>query len=208
MRSEIVERLLNDTCEVCGSQGTNTDASYTKTTRPEQKGQKGDAALDENHDMHANARAYHSAKRVMMTFITIGQGYRDKETGEPDEAISFTSGSEGGWGKRPAMDLARSLPSTHEDPATGEAREALRPAPVYGLQRRATRRRGHPGDHRPRAPLHAHRAVCPPGGRHAQPPHDPPRAPACMLHARHRYAASAEPGVLPEPGSLLRDRLS
>ena len=46
----------------------------------------------------------------MKTFTIIGQGGRDTETGEPDEAISFTSGSEGGWGKRPAMDLARSLP--------------------------------------------------------------------------------------------------
>ena len=46
----------------------------------------------------------------MTIFITIGQGYRDTETGEPDEAISFKSGSEEGWGKRPAMDLARSLP--------------------------------------------------------------------------------------------------
>jgi hypothetical protein len=32
------------------------------------------------------------------------------ETGEPDEATSFTSGSEGGQEKRPAMDLARGLP--------------------------------------------------------------------------------------------------
>ena len=47
----------------------------------------------------------------MMTFMPIGQGQRDKETGEPDEAISFKSGSEEGWGKRPAMDLARSLSS-------------------------------------------------------------------------------------------------
>jgi len=47
----------------------------------------------------------------MTIFITIGQGYRDTETGEPDEAISFKSGSEEGWGKRPAMDLARSLSS-------------------------------------------------------------------------------------------------
>jgi len=46
----------------------------------------------------------------MMTFITIGQGRRNKETGEPDDAISVTSGSEGGRGKRPAMDLARGLP--------------------------------------------------------------------------------------------------
>ena len=51
----------------------------------------------------------------MTIFITIGQGYRDTETGEPDEAISFTSGSEEGWGKRPAMDLARSL-SSAQDP--------------------------------------------------------------------------------------------
>ena len=52
----------------------------------------------------------------MTIFITIGQGYRDTETGEPDEAISFTSGSEEGWGKRPAMDLARSL-SSPQNPA-------------------------------------------------------------------------------------------
>ena len=50
----------------------------------------------------------------MTIFITIGQGYRDTETGEPDEAISFTSGSEEGWGKRPAMDLARSLSSAQD----------------------------------------------------------------------------------------------
>ncbi len=53
--------------------------------------------------------------------MPIGQSQRDKETGEPDEATSFKSGSEGGWGKRPVMDLARSLPSDHEDPETGEA---------------------------------------------------------------------------------------
>jgi hypothetical protein len=47
----------------------------------------------------------------MTTFTIIGQGYRDTETGEPDDATSVTSGSEGGWGKRPAMDLARSLPT-------------------------------------------------------------------------------------------------
>ena len=51
----------------------------------------------------------------MTIFITIGQGYRDTETGEPDEAISFKSGSEEGWGKRLAMDLARSL-SSAQDP--------------------------------------------------------------------------------------------
>ena len=36
------------------------------------------------------------------------------ETGEPDEATSFTSGSEGGQEKRPAMDLARGLPYLNE----------------------------------------------------------------------------------------------
>ena len=35
----------------------------------------------------------------------------DKETGEPDDATSIPSGSEGGWEKRPVMDLARSLPN-------------------------------------------------------------------------------------------------
>jgi len=40
------------------------------------------------------------------------QGQRDTETGEPDDAISIKSGSEGGWEKRPAMDLARSLPNS------------------------------------------------------------------------------------------------
>ena len=39
------------------------------------------------------------------------QGQRDTETGEPDDAISIKSGSERGWEKRPAMDLARSLPN-------------------------------------------------------------------------------------------------
>src|SRR3989442_15589988 len=47
----------------------------------------------------------------MTTFMPIGQSQRDKETGEPDDATSITSGSAGGWEKRPAMDLARSLPS-------------------------------------------------------------------------------------------------
>src|SRR5215468_8308550 len=50
----------------------------------------------------------------MMIFMPIGQGQRDKETGEPDDATSITSGSEGGWEKRPAMDLARSLPCIDE----------------------------------------------------------------------------------------------
>src|SRR5262249_10777956 len=54
----------------------------------------------------------------MMMCIIIGQSQRDKGTGEPDEATSFTSGSEGGWGKRPAKDLARSLPSGCTFPAT------------------------------------------------------------------------------------------
>src|SRR5262249_61043531 len=48
----------------------------------------------------------------MMTSIIIGQSQRDKETREPDDAISITSGSEEGREKRPAMDLARGLSST------------------------------------------------------------------------------------------------
>src|SRR6266704_458957 len=47
----------------------------------------------------------------MMTSIIIGQSQRDKETREPDDAISITSGSEEGREKRPAMDLARGLPT-------------------------------------------------------------------------------------------------
>src|SRR4029453_8803090 len=47
----------------------------------------------------------------MMTSIIIGQSKRDKETREPDDAISITSGSEEGREKRPAMDLARGLSS-------------------------------------------------------------------------------------------------
>jgi|SRR2546426_303338 len=47
----------------------------------------------------------------MMTFTPIGQSQRDKETGEPDDATSITSGSEEGQEKRPAMDLARGLSS-------------------------------------------------------------------------------------------------
>ena len=46
-----------------------------------------------------------------MTSIIIGQSQRDKETREPDDAISITSGSEEGREKRPAMDLARGLSS-------------------------------------------------------------------------------------------------
>src|SRR5215467_9463386 len=37
----------------------------------------------------------------MMTSIPIGPSQRDKETGEPDDATSITSGSAGGWEKRP-----------------------------------------------------------------------------------------------------------
>ena len=47
----------------------------------------------------------------MMTSIIVGQSQRDKETREPDDAISITSGSEEGREKRPAMDLARGLSS-------------------------------------------------------------------------------------------------
>jgi hypothetical protein len=47
----------------------------------------------------------------MMTSIIIGQSQRDKETREPDDAISITSGSEEGREKRPALDLARGLSS-------------------------------------------------------------------------------------------------
>ena len=47
----------------------------------------------------------------MMTSIIIGQSQRDKETREPDDAISIPSGSEEGREKRPAMDLARGLSS-------------------------------------------------------------------------------------------------
>src|SRR5438552_1512931 len=47
----------------------------------------------------------------MMTFTPIGQSQRDKETGEPDDTTSITSGSEEGQEKRPAMDLARGLSS-------------------------------------------------------------------------------------------------
>jgi hypothetical protein len=47
----------------------------------------------------------------MMTSIIIGQSQRDKETREPDDAISIMSGSEEGREKRPAMDLARGLSS-------------------------------------------------------------------------------------------------
>src|SRR2546430_11639186 len=47
----------------------------------------------------------------MMTFTPIGQSQRNKETGEPDDTTSITSGSEEGQEKRPAMDLARGLSS-------------------------------------------------------------------------------------------------
>ena len=46
-----------------------------------------------------------------MTFTPIGQSQRNKETGEPDDTTSITSGSEEGQEKRPAMDLARGLSS-------------------------------------------------------------------------------------------------
>src|SRR5262249_23518386 len=48
-----------------------------------------------------NARAYRSADAVMTTSTLIGQSQRNKETGEPDDATSITSGSAGGWEKRP-----------------------------------------------------------------------------------------------------------
>src|SRR5712691_6593282 len=47
----------------------------------------------------------------MMTFTPIGQSQRNKETGEPDDTTSITSGSEEAQEKRPAMDLARGLSS-------------------------------------------------------------------------------------------------
>jgi len=37
----------------------------------------------------------------MTTSTLIGQSQRNKETGEPDDATSITSGSAGGWEKRP-----------------------------------------------------------------------------------------------------------
>jgi hypothetical protein len=37
----------------------------------------------------------------MTTSMPIGQSQRNKETGEPDDATSIKSGSEGGWEKRP-----------------------------------------------------------------------------------------------------------
>jgi hypothetical protein len=37
----------------------------------------------------------------MTTSTLIGQSQRNKETGEPDDATSIKSGSEGGWEKRP-----------------------------------------------------------------------------------------------------------
>src|SRR5438876_8593976 len=37
----------------------------------------------------------------MTTSIPIGSSQRNKETGEPDDATSITSGSAGGWEKRP-----------------------------------------------------------------------------------------------------------
>jgi hypothetical protein len=36
--------------------GEHTDASCSTPTRPEQKGQKGDAALDESHDLAVHYR--------------------------------------------------------------------------------------------------------------------------------------------------------
>jgi hypothetical protein len=48
----------------------------------------------------------------MTKLTTQDQRQRDKETGEPDDATSIKSGSEGGWEKRPEMDLARQ-PTQH-----------------------------------------------------------------------------------------------
>src|SRR5216683_5609295 len=65
----------------------------------------------------------------MMTYITIGQSQRDKETGEPYDATSIKYGSEGDRGKRPAMDLARGLPSDkhrHRHQAKGAGRLELK----------------------------------------------------------------------------------
>src|SRR6266571_9577716 len=59
----------------------------------------------------------------MMTFTPIGQSQRNKETGEPDDTTSITSGSEEGQEKRPAMDLARGLSSATwaDDGSLGQA---------------------------------------------------------------------------------------
>ena len=62
-----------------------------------------------------------------MMYITTGQGRRDKETGEPDDATSIKSGSEGGWEKRPAMDLARSLPNNSTVSGGATQKPHLRP---------------------------------------------------------------------------------
>ena len=96
----------------------------------------------------------------------------------------------------------------HEDPETGETdkRFVLRQYTVFNTAQ--VDGVAIPGDHHPRAPLHPHRAVCPSGQRHAAASDDHPRAPARLLHPRHRYSVSAAPGVLSQPGSLLRHGLS
>ena len=69
----------------------------------------------------------------MMTSISIGQSQRNKETGEPDDATSIKSGSEGGWWKRPAMDLARSLPSGDPQECADRIRQLYETVGGFGM---------------------------------------------------------------------------
>ena len=48
-----------------------------------------------------DANSRHDPEHYPRPRQTIGQSQRNKETGEPDDATSIKSGSEGGWEKRP-----------------------------------------------------------------------------------------------------------
>src|SRR5882672_7198493 len=80
--------------------------------RPQRQSEAGFPWKGRQGTRDANSRnAPEHYPRPRQTFTPIGQSQRNKETGEPDDTTSITSGSEEGQEKRPAMDLARGLSS-------------------------------------------------------------------------------------------------
>ena len=109
MRSEIIERLFHDTCDVCGSK-EHIEMHHIRKLADLHKEGRREKPLWMKIMISRKRKSIPPAADVMTTSIPIGQSQRNKETGEPDDATSIQSGS-AGWEKRPAMDLARSLPS-------------------------------------------------------------------------------------------------
>jgi hypothetical protein len=90
-----------------------------KVTEPQEEsadGKAGDTGTEESKKPKGEVRQVSHGKdvkvremRIADTILNIiqdrgkriGQSQRNKETGEPDDATSIKSGSEGGWEKRP-----------------------------------------------------------------------------------------------------------